>query len=288
MNYGEEFIKKYNEYLKKCCDEYPLRFSKNDNSNLTFSRLFADIELNIYDELDALASRKKAQDFFNSCHGLLRKHKQDYEKDLTITIIENEIQQFFKKNKIQSDFTNFSDFIDAFSNYLSLYHMQEYIRTEGYLFKKLFKNGRQGFFLKIKIRKNELNFLEDDSKNKKSSKDLIIKTNDNNNNNLVPSILLNDDEKLLLLHILFNCSKKTNYDLNEVEFLAILRITKDVHKGKNIDERYDTPYKKIKNGLKYYGEGNLVKKKMLNQIVKICSSYKLNVTKEYIRSIYPK
>jgi DNA-binding ferritin-like protein (Dps family) len=290
MNYGREFIKKYNDYLKKCCDEYPLRFNKKDNSNKTFSRLFTDIDLNIYNELRALVSRENAQDFFNSSDSLLRKHKKDYEKDITITIIENEIQQYFEKNKNQSDFLNFTDFLDGFTQYKAMYDMEEYIRDNKERLEKLYEKSGINNFFKIKIRKNELNFLEDDSKNKKSSEGLIIKTNvdNNNNNNRVPSILLNDDEKLLLLHILFNCSKKPSYDLNEVEFLSILRITKDVHDGKNINERYDTPYKKIKKGLYYYGGDNLVKRKMLNQIVEICDFYKLNVTKEYIRSIYPK
>jgi hypothetical protein len=256
MNYGKEFIKKYNDYLEKYCGDYVLKYNKSDNSNKNFSRIFSDIEHNLYDELHNLASRKKAQSFFNTGDSLLRKHKNDYKKDITITIIENEIELFFEKNKDHSDFKNFNDFIDAFAKYLALYNMQEYIRTERDLLERLFeKDGHESFFY-IRKKNNELNSFHPVTINK-SEKKINFLTD------------LSSNEKMIILHVLFHHNVNNESNIPPTEYFRILSLCSSGLEEKDFYEANTnkTKFNYFRKGVNVSGKFIIEKKKMIDKII---------------------
>jgi hypothetical protein len=191
MNYGKIFIKNYNNNLKIYCEEYIHNYKDQINSNKKFNRLFNDYENVLYDRLSELSSRKKSLKFFETSDSMLRVHKNDYIENITATIVENEIRLYFKKYQNQTDFLDFTDFLDGFAKYKAMYDMEEYIRVNKEQLEKLYeKNGIDNFF-KIKKKSNELNRFEFDSKNDVKKKSKVLTD-------------LSEKEKMIILHVLIH------------------------------------------------------------------------------------
>lgn len=290
MNYGEEFIKYHNKeftafkiiIIDRITEDYSSPFLNDDLYN-HYTRFIG----NLIKELEkALGNEGVYFIVLEHCYDLIV--EKNFKIDRTKNIINIHFKNYFQTHSNDFEGMKFSSFLKIFSKYYTLKQYLKFLReNKKALFDYIDNKNIKEFFV-IKYKKNDLHKLKKhptEIQSDPETKDL--KQTEIQGNEKLSSIKLNEDEKLLLLHLLFMCNRNISYKLNAVEFLSVMKLTKDVHNGKKLQDFYGTDYKKIKNGLKYYKGNNSKIKLMLDQINEICGEYKLSVIKEYIRSIYP-
>jgi hypothetical protein len=290
INYGEEFIKLYNKEFSSFKKIIVKRIIEDYGSPVLNDILYNNYKRFINELIKV--TEKTISD--NGVYYIVLEQSYD--------LMDNDFKFERTKNIINIDFKNyFESYKENFGNTEFIYFLKQF--TKYYVFKqylKFLRDNKKAFFEHIDNKsineffitnyvKNDLNQLKDyPSEIEKNPEFKEEKQIEINKKEQISLIILNDDEKLLLLHLLYVCSRNANYKLNPVEFLSAIKLTNDVHNGKNLQDFYGTDYKKIKDGLKYYQGNNSKIKMMLDQINKICTDYQLSVIKDFIRTIYPK
>jgi hypothetical protein len=283
---GAKFIDSYNKKFLKQKSDFINYLEGNFESDETFSQIFDKYIhklwglQSVYYEQDGFIVKCSESEFhFRYTY---------YDKNAVLNVVNKNIREQFEKH--QSDYDSkikdYQVFSEVLCDYSILKDFENLIRKEIDKIKTSFKKKNVKTILKVKKQINA-EYLVYYWKPKEDG-DLEIERVNVKEKEEFSSILLNDDEKLLLLHLLYVCSRNANYKLNPVEFLSAIKLTNDVHNGKNLQDFYGTDYKKIKDGLKYYQGNNSKIKMMLDQINKICTDYQLSVIKDFIRTIYPK
>jgi hypothetical protein len=290
MNYGKDFIKLYNKKLSVFKKEIIDRIEKDYELPDSNEDLLKKYKNEIYGKINEIKDLDNKDGYSSSLVGISRGYMdKKYKFDRIENIINKDVLSNFLEKKKYSKYQDFSMFLNSFSEYLVLHEYEKRLRDNYELFYKLIESKDVKSFFEIKYIKDDLNELLDCKKNDlkliiiEKENEVIVKEKE-----MIPSIILNDDEKLLLLHLLYVCTRNVSYKLNPVEFLSVMKVTKDVHYEKKMQDFYGTDYRKVKGGIGYYKGDSSKIRSMLDRIDGICNDYKLTVIKDYIRNIYPK
>ncbi|WP_299836054.1 hypothetical protein [uncultured Tenacibaculum sp.] len=264
MNYGELFVKAYNDKFASLCANAKTQFESYYETNYSFIKAE---KLNIkplVEEIDlTIHSLKIDREIYERCKNVLSWNRNHYKSDITISLINDEVQVAFKElaNKNQINVT-YKEFLEAFSIRQAIYDYFSFLDNNNKELTKKFNSKKIGDFLNVVKTNRELHTLNNLKKELKKKDESVYH--------------LTQNEKMILLHVLLHEFKDSGLHSLSTEYFRVLSLTseclteKDVQKANTNHTKYNYFYK----GVNASDKPSFEKIKMIDEILKKLESIK--------------
>ncbi|MBE7628412.1 hypothetical protein [Tenacibaculum piscium] len=119
MNYGEEFVKLFNEKFKKILSESTIQFESYYSTNYSFRKAKELIEEPLLKEMELIIkSLNNRSDIFEKSHKFLNNYRYNYTFDITTSLINDEIKEGFILEKEKGNLKiSYLDYLILFSEW---------------------------------------------------------------------------------------------------------------------------------------------------------------------------
>lgn len=233
MNYGERFVKVYNEKFADICLNSKKQFENFYNTNYNFVKA-KQLNMNsLVEEIRLMTSSLGVnREVYDTCNRVLEGGRGNYTSDVTISLINDEVKEtFLYSTKRNNPVVDYNDFIEPFSKRQAIYNYFSFLDKNNEELTKKFNSKKIGDFLSVVKTKRELHSLQNLKKPKKE----IKKSNYN----------LTQNEKMILLHVLMHRFVKEDYKNKSTEYFRVLFLTSgcliqdDINNARTNDTRYN-------------------------------------------------
>jgi hypothetical protein len=292
MNYGKEFIILYNKELSFLKKESIIRIEKDYESPELEEELHHKYKREIQVKMNEI-TRKDNKEGVNSdlTQTSLAYMDKKYKVNRIENIINLDIYNSFIKYEQYSQYKNFTHFIQLYSKFLALNHIEKKISKNKDHFCYLLNKKKIKDFFKIRYIKDDLNVLVLDEKklktlnndtqlNEEVEKKVIKKENYDNP--------FTENEQFFLIYYLFKHERSVNPKLSTYATIMILKITSGIFANLPLIRQKDTLYEKFHSGYDYGKKPNSEKRKILLSVLNKIKPFKLGPFTEYLHSEYTK
>jgi hypothetical protein len=243
MNYGKEYVKKYNKNLTEIILNALTIFQNHYDSNNSFIKVEKKIAEPLTAELNRIYKKiDPRNDLFEKFINWFETYKKNYTSDKTISVINDEVKtEIFDKAENKGEIENYSEFIDLLYLRESIRYYFNFIDKNKKFLMDEFSAKRIEKAFDLKKKKNELHYLKEQTEKPK------LKNTTN----------LSSNQKMIILHALKNYYKDTKDDDTDTEYFRILALCSDA-----FDDTDFNLAKTNNNKYKYflYGANNSDKK----------------------------
>ncbi|MCD8406405.1 hypothetical protein LNI96_00485 [Tenacibaculum dicentrarchi] len=227
MNYGEEFVKLFNDKFKEILSESTIQFESYYSTNYSFRKAKELIEEPLLKEMELIIkSLNNRSEIFEKSHKFLNNYRYNYISDITISLINDEVKEGFILQKKQDNLKiNYLDYLILFSEWEVIRRYFIFIRNNDKELNKKFLSRNIGDFLTIVKKKNELHTL---ANIKEIKKQVDIRKES--------MYALTQNEKMILLHVLLHRFVKENYKKPSPEYFRVLSLVSGILEEKDINK----------------------------------------------------
>ncbi|WP_233899772.1 hypothetical protein [Tenacibaculum piscium] len=234
MNYGEEFVKLFNDKFEKILSESTIQFESHYSTNYSFRKVEDLIEEPLLKEMELIIkSLNNRSDIFEKSHKFLNNYRYNYTFDITTSLINDEIKEGFILEKEKGNLKiSYLDYLILFSEWEAIRRYFTFIRNNDKELNKEFLLKSIGDFLTIVKKKKELHTFTNIKKNKKQIE--VRKES---------MYGLTENEKMIILHVLLHGFKDSGLHRLNTEYFRVLALASDCLTEKDI-EKANTNYTK--------------------------------------------
>lgn len=281
MNYGKEFIKKYNQLFIELKKDYIEYLKNNFNSDYRFSvisdnyvRKLNELKKSKYDKESFLT--ESYEDFY------FRYYK--FSKNSAKKSIDDIVYQNYDEKKDRIQIEDFNGFIYSLAKYALIEDFKKRLKDDYDQNELGFEKKDISKILKVKKQKDAEFLVHYAEYNKKEQ----TKTKDSQNR-LKRNIYdnpFNKDEKILLMHFLLKHEKIQEDKLSNYEITLILKLSSGGFENEKLIRVRDTTYDKILNGINHYAiqHRKITFQTLLTKLEKFeCSKFKQFLNNEFYK-----
>ncbi|WP_233898293.1 hypothetical protein [Tenacibaculum piscium] len=207
MNYGEEFVKLFNDKFKEILSESTIQFESYYSTNYSFRKAKELIEEPLLKEMELIIkSLNNRSDIFEKSHKFLN----NYTFDITTSLINDEIKEGFILEKEKGNLKiSYLDYLILFSEWEAIRRYFTFIRSNNKALNKGFLSRNIGDFSTIVKKKKELHTFT----NIKKTKTQIEVRKES-------MYGLTENEKMIILHVLLHRFKDSGLHRLSTEYLG--------------------------------------------------------------------
>lgn len=234
MNYGEEFVRLYNEKFKEISSDVIVKLESYYNTNYTYIKAKRLITESLMKEFKLLNSRNE---LFEKSHDTLKWNIENYSSDVTISIVNDELKELFdNKTEVNNDL-NYSEFISLFVKWEAIRRFFLFLNENNDVLENKFALKKITQFLIVLKDKRELYRFKNLDKKNEVKKESVYG--------------LTQNEKMILLHVLLHEFKDSGLNSLSTEYFRVLSLTseclieKDVLNANTNFTKYNYFYKGV-------------------------------------------
>ncbi|APG66321.1 hypothetical protein LPB136_13475 [Tenacibaculum todarodis] len=212
MNYGEKFVQIYNENIERIIKTAITEFKDYYETNNSFKKAERRVAEPLISEIRSFQEKVGFNcDIFQTSHEYLQHQRANYNYDITISIVNDEIKkEVFDKNKENCEITSYSDYIVYFAKRESIRDYFNYIFNNRDEINKKFKSKKMDEAFLFISNKREIHAFKGFDKKEKLKKE--------------SSFGLTQNEKMILLHVLLHKMNNSGlYNLSR-EYFRVLAL----------------------------------------------------------------
>lgn len=284
MNYGEEFLKVYNNEFLSLKKDFIKNLIHNFEADETFVIIFDKYVTKLYRIQEEQYSKDS---ILIDCWEEFWFRYSKYKKNALKNIINKNILEKYNKNQLNKFATiwTYSDFIVALARLSVAKDFEKRIKKDIEEIEIAFDNKDVSEVLKVKKQENA-EYLIEYSKPfvKPQTKEKNKNIPKEQNEQIEFSNPFSKDEKFILLHYMLNHERKMDKKLSTYEVALILKITSGCFSNKDLVKKRDTDYEKLHKGYKYYSKTSNKKKELMKILITKIRKFSFIAFEEYLLS----
>lgn len=284
MNYGEEFLKVYNNEFLSLKKDFIKNLIHNFEADETFVIIFDKYVTKLYGIQEEQYSKDS---ILIDCWEEFWFRYNKYKKNALKNIINRNILEKYNKNQLNkfATISTYSDFIVALAKLSVAKDFERRIRKDREEIEMAFINKDVSKILKVKKQENA-EYLIDYSKPfvKPQTKETNKNIPEEQSKQIELTNPFSKDEKFILLHYMFRHERTMVKKLSTYEITLILKITNECFSNKDLVKKRDTDYEKLHKGYKYYSKTSNEKKELMKILISKIEKFYFAAFEEYLLS----